>query len=122
MRQGWKSRALCAALALGAAWSTSMAVPSRVEAAAAGAGRTAKIALRQFTGVVASFDKTSLTVERKGKSPRSMVFTRHPEMKISGEVVKNARVTVYYRDEGGKAIAHRVVVRPARSRSSNGGS
>jgi hypothetical protein len=122
MRQGWKSHALCAALALGAAWSASMAVPLRVEAAAPAAGKTAKVALHQFTGVVTSFDKTSLTVERKGKSPRSVVFSRHAEMKTSGEVVKDARVTVFYRDEGGKAIAYRVVVRPARSRSSNGGS
>ena len=73
--------------------------------------------LRQFTGTVTALDKASLTVEKGGKNPRTVVFTRHAEMKTTGEIDKNARVTVFYRDEGGKSIAHRVVAKPGRSRS-----
>ncbi len=122
MRQGWKSLALCTALALGAAaWSVVAMTPTPAEAARA-AKTAAKAGLHQFTGIVTSLDKTTLTVEKRGKNPRSVMFTRHAEMKTSGEVEKNVRVTVYYRDEDGKAVAHRVVARPGRSRSSNGGS
>ena len=73
--------------------------------------------LRQFTGYVSAIDKTSITVEKRGKNPEARVFTMHDEMRTTGDVEKDARVTVYYRDEGGKAIAHRVVVKPARSGS-----
>jgi hypothetical protein len=72
----------------------------------------AKNSLRQFTGYVTAIDKTTLTVEKRGKKPRSMVFTKDPEMKTTGEVEKDARVTVYYREDGGRAVARRVVVRP----------
>jgi len=122
MRQGWNVLASCAALALGvAAVSLSAGLPSVAEAARA-AGKAAKPGLHQFTGIVTSLDKATLTVEKRGKAPRSVVFTRHAEMKTQGEVEKSARVTVYYRDEGGKSIAHRVVVKPERSRASKGGS
>ncbi len=66
---------------------------------------------RQFTGVVTSLDKASLTVEKTGKAAKTMVFSRHAEMKTSGDLDKDARVTVYYRDEGGKLVAHKVVVK-----------
>ncbi|MEO5989711.1 MAG: hypothetical protein ABIU54_12965 [Candidatus Eisenbacteria bacterium] len=77
------------------------------------AGTSAKKghAYHQFTGVVTSFDKASLTVEKTGKAPKTMVFSRHTEMKTSGELEKDARVTVYYREEGGKPVAHKVVVK-----------
>ena len=78
--------------------------------------------LHQFTGIVTSVDKTTLTVEKRGKNPRTVVFTRHAEMKTTGEIDKNARVTVFYRDEGGKSIAHRVVAKPGRTRSGNAAS
>lgn len=68
-------------------------------------------AFRQFTGVVTSFDKGSLTVEKTGKAAKTMVFSRHTEMKTSGDLEKDARVTVYYREEGGKPVAHKVVVK-----------
>jgi len=112
-----------AALAIGAvALAAHAAAPSPVEAAAQAAGKPAQAALHQFTGIVTSLDKATLTVEKRGKNPRSVVFTRHAEMKTTGEIDRNARVTVYYRDEGGKTIAHRVVARAGRSRSTNGGS
>lgn len=66
---------------------------------------------RQFTGVVTSLDKASLTVEKTGKAAKTMVFSRHTEMKTTGELEKDARVTVFYREEGGKPVAHKVVVK-----------
>jgi tagatose-1,6-bisphosphate aldolase len=115
----------CAALALGvAAWS--LAAPAASSAAASSGARVksvnARDGLRQFTGVITALDQTTLTVEKRGKKPRTVVFTKHNEMKTTGDVGKNAHVTVYYRDDGGHAVAHRVVVRPERSRGSAGGS
>ena len=74
------------------------------------------------TGVVTALDQNTLTVEKRGKKPRTVVFTKHSEMKTTGDVGKNARVTVYYRDNGGRAVAHRVVVKPERSHAAAGGS
>ena len=68
-------------------------------------------AYRQFTGTVVSLDASSITVEKGGKTPKQMVFTRHSEMRSTGDVAKDARVTVYWRDESGKPVAHRVVVK-----------
>ncbi len=84
----------------------------------AGAPSRAKRAantLRQFTGYVSAIDKTSITVEKRGKVPETRVFAKHEELRTTGDVEKDARVTVYYREEGGQSIAHRVVVKPARS-------
>ena len=72
---------------------------------------------RQFTGTVTQLDKASLTVEKTGKAAKTIVFTRHSEMKTTGDLEKNARVTVYYRDEGGKPTAHKVVVKTAATAS-----
>jgi hypothetical protein len=119
MRQGPKYLALGAALALAAA--VTAAAPAAMSAAKAAApvvkAAKARNGLRQFTGYVTALDKTTLTVERRGKSSLSMVFTKHDAMKTTGDVEKNARVTVYYRDEGGHSIAHRVVVKPDRRTS-----
>ena len=73
----------------------------------------AKNSLRQFTGYVTAVDKNSLTVEKRGKKPRTIVFAKDPEMRTTGDVEKDARVTVYYREDGGRAVAHRVVVKAA---------
>jgi hypothetical protein len=67
---------------------------------------------RQFTGIVTAIDKNTFTVEKRGKKPQSRVFSRHAEIRTEGDLAKDARVTVYYRDQGGQAIAHRVVVKP----------
>jgi hypothetical protein len=75
---------------------------------------------RQFTGYVTALDKSSLTVEKRGKNPSSKVFVKHAEMSTTGEVAKEARVTVYYRDEGGHAVAHRVVVKQEAAQAANG--
>lgn len=119
MRQGLKPLVLCATLALGTAWSLAAPAAPPASAASSSTAKSAKSAtgMRQFTGVVTALDQTTLTVEKHGKKPRTVVFTKHAEMKTTGEVEKNARVTVYYRDDGGRSVAHRVVVKPERARA-----
>ena len=46
---------------------------------------------RQFSGWVTALDKTSLTVEKRGKLAKTLVFFRHAEMKTSGDLEKDAR-------------------------------
>jgi hypothetical protein len=70
-----------------------------------------KATMRQYTGYVTAIDKTSITVEKRGKKPETKVFVRQPEMSTVGEVTKDAHVTVYYRDDAGRATAHKVVVK-----------
>ena len=116
MRQSRKFLPLGVALALCAATGLTLspahaAKSSQTKTASATRSSKSANALHQFTGYVTALDKTSLTVEKRGKQPRTVVFTRHDEMRTIGELEKNARVTVYYRDEGGKTIAHRVVVK-----------
>jgi len=114
----------CVALALGiAAWSFATPALTTVAHAAGSEAKSAKApnGMHQFTGVVTALDKATLTVEKRGKKPRTVVFTRHAEMKSTGEVEKNARVTVYYRDDGGHSVAHRVVVKTDRPRAAGGG-
>ncbi|MEO5617446.1 MAG: hypothetical protein ABIS67_06715 [Candidatus Eisenbacteria bacterium] len=72
-----------------------------------------KNSLHQFTGIVTALDKQSLTVEKRGKKPSTRTFARHEEMAVTGDLAREARVTVYYRDEGGKSVARRVVVKAA---------
>ena len=76
--------------------------------------------LKQFTGYVSAVDKSSITVEKRGKKPETRVFEKLDEMKTTGDVAKDARVTVFYREEGGRSVAHRVVVKPARAGSKSG--
>lgn len=113
MRQGWKLLSCCAALTLIAAGAPLAVSASDAAAskAAAGTSATSKKTLRQYTGFVTALDKTSITVEKRGKKTESKVFSRHAEMSVTGELEKSAHVTVYYRDEGGHAVAHRVVVK-----------
>jgi len=111
MIERWKLRALITAMAL------MIAAPLPVHAASAKSPTTTKSSaksknsLRQFTGVVTALDKTSITVEKGGKKPKTMVFEKHAEMRTTGDVEKDARVTVYYREDGGHTVAHRVVVK-----------
>jgi hypothetical protein len=112
MRQGWNALGLAAAL-------TASALVCASLVADAAPSKSSANGLHQFTGIVTSVDKSTLTVEKRGKNPRTVVFTRHAEMKTTGDVDKNAVVTVYYRDEGGKSIAHRVVAKPAKGHAGN---
>lgn len=125
MRQGWKPLSLGAALAFCMLASLPFVSPRTESACAAGkatattSAAKSKNTQRQFTGIVTAIDKNTLTVEKRGKKPQSRVFSRHAELKTTGDLEKNARVTVYYRDEGGQAVAHRVVVKPEGGNSSN---
>ncbi len=114
MNQGRKVVALCVALALAGAIAALPALAARRDGTTTAASAKAKtVAVRQFTGIVTALDKTSITVEKGGKKPRTMVFTRDAAMRMVGEVEKDARVTVYYRDNGRESLAVRVVVKPA---------
>lgn len=103
--------ALLAALALPAAHA--LAAPKKPAEATASAAKRKSYAFRQFTGTVSALDQASLTVAKTGKQAKTMVFTKHTQMKTSGDLEKDARVTVYYREEGGRPVAHKVVVKAA---------
>ena len=107
MRQGRMLALVAGTLALLVA-APLFAAPRTPRANAATASAT-----HQFTGVVTAMDHGSITVERGGRRPKSMVFVKHPDMKSAGDVAKNARVTVWYHDDGGHPTATRVVVRTA---------
>jgi protein-disulfide isomerase len=119
MRQGtFATRAAVLALVLmGAGFTLEAKVAQAAPAARAESKpRAAKAAaLRQFTGVVTALDKSSITVEKRGKRARTMVFDRSDDTKTTGDLAKDTRVTVYYRDDGGKTVAHRVIVKGAGS-------
>jgi hypothetical protein len=123
MRQGRIFFSSCAAIALVAcgALAPLQAHAAKVAASTKSASATkSKASYRQFTGYVTALDKNSLTVEKRGKSPTSRVFVKHAEMSVTGDVAKDARVTVYYRDEGGRAVAHRVVVKAETAQAVSG--
>jgi len=116
MKQGRMLLALGAVLALTGASLAAHAAAKSASPPAANASQTAaptrsRNAVRQFTGYVTSLDRTSLTVEKRGKNPRSMVFTKDAALPLSAAVEKDARVTVYYRDEDGRAFAQRVIAK-----------
>jgi len=109
MRQGWKWMAVpvlagCCAFA-------PLAIAAGGGAAAPAPAKASRPALHQFSGVVTALDKASVTVEKTGRSARSMQFVRGSGMITQGEIGTHARVTVYYRDVDGKPTAERVVVR-----------
>jgi endonuclease YncB( thermonuclease family) len=128
MKQGRKLVALVATLAVLAAPLPALAAAKARAPKNPGSTTTAapksRRSLHQFTGVVTALDGTSLTVEKRGKNPRSMVFVRDAEMSTRGAVDRDATVTVYYRDEGGRSIAQRVVAKvptPAPEKSAGSG-
>lgn len=118
MRQGWKLLSVGVAFAMCALAVLPRVAPRSGDAIAAGKSSAAtsdakaKNTQRQFTGIVTAIDKNTFTVEKRGKKPQSRVFSRHAEIRTEGDLAKDARVTVYYRDQGGQAIAHRVIVKP----------
>jgi type II secretory pathway component PulJ len=122
MKQGRSFLPLCMALALGAAvaLSTVAVAPAATKSSATTKSAKSRQAMHQFTGYVTALDKSTMTVEKRGKKPQTRVFTRHAEMKSTGDVEKDARVTVYYRDEGGRSVAHRVVVKDGTVGSAGG--
>ena len=121
-----KHARMFAPLALAALLATALvAGATRAEAAAkrtshaAAAAPARSAGYRQFTGAVVAVDEASITVERGGRSPKQMVFARAASLRSTGELGKDARVTVYWRDEAGKAVAHHVVVKTATNAGSH---
>jgi len=119
MRKGIQLLACAAVL-------TAVTAGAPLDARAAQAGSTPKTtatskatpkkkssSMRQYTGYVTAIDKTSITVEKRGKKPETKVFARHADMSTVGDLAKEAHVTVYYKDDGGRPTAHKVVVKPA---------
>jgi hypothetical protein len=111
MRQGRQLLSLAVALALITGAVAPLATAHAAGKSAAGTASKTRNTYRQFTGFVTAFDKTTLTVEKRGKKPETRVFTKHDAFRTTGDLEKDARVTVYYRDEGGHSVAHRVVVK-----------
>lgn len=115
MKQGRMFLAFALAALLAAPAATAVRADAATKKAPAEAAATTKknYSFRQFTGVVTALDKGSLTVAKSGKQAKTVVFVRHAEMKVTGDLEKEARVTVYYRDEGGQSVARKVVVKAA---------
>ena len=103
---------VAALLAAPAAGLVTTAVAAAKKAAPASAPAKSS-SYRQFTGTGVALDATSITVEKRGKTPKQRVFSRHAGMRSTGDVAKDVRVTVYWRDDAGQPVAHRVVVKPA---------
>jgi hypothetical protein len=121
MQQGIRALATCVALALVASVSAPLLAPcvQVAHAAAASSGSAGKKSPAaksyQFTGVIVAMDKSTLTVEKGKAKPTRQVFSKHETMKVTGDIEKGTRVTVYYRKQGNRAIAHRVVAKDAAS-------
>jgi len=121
MQQGIRALATCVAMALVATVAAPLAPfahvahAARPSTAAAAAATKAKkkpaVKSYQFTGVIVAMDKSSITVEKGKAKPTRKTFSKSEKMKVTGDVEKGARVTVYYRTQGDEAIAHRVVVK-----------
>lgn len=101
--------ALVAPLALSA--SHAAATPKR-ERQTTTSSSPKRAGYHQFSGTVVAIDGSSLTVAKSGKTPKQMVFARAASLRPGDDLGKDSRVTVYWREEGGKAVAHRVVTRP----------
>jgi len=124
MRQGRIFFSSCAAIALAACAAlaplTAHAAKAASSKSSTASATKARTSYHQFTGYVTALDKNSLTVEKRGKNTTSKVFVKHAEMSTTGDVAKDARVTVYFRDEGGRAVAHRVVVKAETAQAVSG--
>jgi hypothetical protein len=125
MQQGIRALATCVAAALIATVTAPVFAPLVHDAQAAAisapaaeakASKTGKkkpaVKTYQFTGVILAMDKSTLTVQKGKTKPTKKVFSKLEKMRMTGDVEKGARVTVYYRKQGDEVIAHRVVVKP----------
>ncbi|MEY4071217.1 MAG: hypothetical protein RL721_1831 [Candidatus Eisenbacteria bacterium] len=111
---------MLAPLALAAALVAPLAVAGPASATAKREARTTESATakragyRQFTGTVIAVDGSTITVAKagKGKTSKQMVFSRAATLRPGDDLGKDSRVTVFWREESGKPVAHRVVTRP----------
>ena len=95
MRQGgiraaWT--ALGIACVLASAAHNAIAAPPKSAPAKSASASSTRVAMHQFSGIVTAIDKSSLTVEKQGRSPRTMQFVRDAKMTTQGEVLVDARV------------------------------
>jgi hypothetical protein len=120
MKQGIRALAASVAIALAAGTMAPSFAPLAHAAGSASTAATSKatttkkkptVKTYQFTGVIVAVDKSSLTVQKGKAKPTTKVFSKDEKMRVTGDVEKGARVTVYYRNEGSDAVAHRVVVK-----------
>jgi hypothetical protein len=111
MRQGRQFLSAAVALALFVGAVAPLAAAHAAGKSATSTASKTRNSYRQFTGFVTALDKTTLTVEKRGKKPETRVFTKHDALRTTGDLEKDAHVTVYYREEGGHSVAHRVVVK-----------
>jgi len=114
VKQGWKFLATCAALAMivGVAPIAIAASPAKTSDESSAVDKSVSKRLRQFTGFVTSIDKETFSVEKRTKkTTRSKSFEKDADMRVEGELVEGAKVTVYYRSDGETEVAHRVVVK-----------
>jgi hypothetical protein len=73
--------------------------------------KATKAKTRQWTGTIVELAEGSLTVTKGKKKPKKMTFTRSSKTRVQGDLEEGSRVTVYYRTNGNKAEAHRIVVK-----------
>lgn len=117
MRQGLRALAACVALAIAFGASAPLVSPvtdvalAAKKAASETKASTQKAKTRQWTGTIVELDDESLTVTKGKKKPRKMTFSRSNATRVQGDLEEGIRVTVYYRNDGKKAVAHRIVVK-----------
>ncbi len=108
--------------AFAAGWAAQTKPPSKTAPAKASAKSTSteKPKQHQATGTVVSFTDTSLAISKNtGRNKSNWTFVRNAKTSVQGTLAKNAKVTVYYHEDGDKRIAHRVKVLEA-SKSATG--
>src|SRR5712692_9115022 len=71
--------------------------------------------VHQLTGTITAVSDTALTItHRKNKEGKTeTTFTMSADTKKDGDVKKDAKVTVFYHEDGGKMAATRVKAAPA---------
>ena len=118
MRQGLRALAACVALAitLGAVAPvvssvTDVAFAATKSSSSTTATKSTKAKTRQWTGSIVELEESSLTVTKGKKKPQKMTFSRSKATRVQGDLEEGSRVTVYYRTDGKKAVAHRIVVK-----------
>ena len=63
----------------------------------------------KFSGMVAAYEAGKM-IKVKGAKEKEMTFDVAPDAKIKGEVKEGGKVTVLYKKEGEKMIAHSISV------------
>ncbi len=94
-------------------WAAQTTPPAKAtgKAASPSAQATEKAKGHRATGKVVAASDTNLVISKAvGKKKSEWTFARTADTKVQGNLVKDAKVTVYYNEENGKKIASRVKV------------